>query len=188
MTGVSQPNALDIGDGDVVYVTDGSGGGDGPGVLRYDPTSGVTEPIATGFVYPTGLALNEEQDRLYVADYQFGLYVLAKDPTGVWGPPELVFEPEGSDSHDGIEVDVCGRLYMVHFVLGQLYRWDPATELRELLIDLDDPGSLSAWSSVRWGSGHGPWQRDVLYVTDRHRVFGVHVGVPGRRQPVDAGQ
>ncbi|MEQ1500894.1 MAG: SMP-30/gluconolactonase/LRE family protein [Myxococcota bacterium] len=185
--GLSAPNAMDVGTGDVMYVSET---GSNRRVISYDPATDETAVVADGFVYPNGLALNQEQTILYVGDSGAlqtggrGLYRIVKDEaTGEWGDKELIVDPDGP--YDGIEVDVCGNVYVVEFSNGKLQRFDPDTLEATLLVDLNDSAQF-LWNAVRWGSGRGIWARDVLYVTDRHQVFGVHVGVPGRDQPVDA--
>ena len=185
LAGLSGPNAMDVGTGDVLYVTEtGWFGGNGARVISYDTVTGATAEIATGFAYPNGLALNNEQDVLYVSDNTEGLYRVRKDPVDGWQPKELLFDPPGSEAYDGLEVDICGNVYLVQFYNGQLHRFDPETLAGELLVDLNDSNQF-LWNAIRWGSGRGIWRRDVLYVTDRNKVFAVEVGVPGRDQPVD---
>jgi hypothetical protein len=108
--------------------------------------------------------------------------MIERDGAGNWGPKELLINPTGP--YDGIETDICGNVYVVQFSNGELNRFDPDTMEGELLIDLDDAGEF-LWNAIRWGSGRGIWARDTLYVTDRNKVFGVKIGVPGRTQPVD---
>ncbi|MEQ1503537.1 MAG: SMP-30/gluconolactonase/LRE family protein [Myxococcota bacterium] len=181
LAGLSAPNALDIGHDDIMFVTEAGNGR----VTRFDPATGEHAVIATGFTYPNGIALNQEQNRLFVADSTQGVYMLElNESTGEWGPQQLLFNPPGSESYDGIEVDYCGNVYVVQFYNGELHRFNPDTLVGELLIDLDDSQSF-LWNSVRWGSNRGIWSRTTLYVTDRHKVFGVDIGIPGRDQPVD---
>lgn len=189
LSGLSGPNAMDVGDGpngDIVYVTET---GAVPRLISYDMTTGEVVEMARGFAYPNGLALNQDQDRIYVGDSGAlqtsgrGLYRLEKDAvTGEWGDKELIISPD--QPYDGMEVDVCGNLYVVEFSNGRLMRFDPDTLVGELLVDLNDTQEF-LWNAVRWGADRGIYRRDVLYITDRHKVFGVHVGVPGRSQPVD---
>jgi hypothetical protein len=83
-----------------------------------------------------------------------------------------------------METDICGNLYSIQFYSGKLFRYTPSTDTAVMLVDLNDPGSL-LWNAIRWGSNRGNWRRDVLYVTSRHKIFAVEVGVDGRDQPVD---
>jgi sugar lactone lactonase YvrE len=182
ITGLSGPNAMDIGDDNEIFVSETGGG---PKVRSWDLDTLTVTNIADGFIYPNGIALNNEQDILYVADSTAGIYKVPKNGDGTWGPKQLLFNPPGSESYDGIEVDICGNVYTVQFYSGELHRFDPETLENVLLLDIEDPGSF-LFNSIRWGANRGGWRRDVLYVTDRHRIFGVEVGVEGRRQPVDA--
>lgn len=183
LTGVQGPNALEIGAGDVVYFTEAYAN---PGrVSVYDPVADRTEIIATGFSYPNGLALSPDQLTLYVSDDSRGIYKLEKDPvTGEWGDPVRLFDPAPGEAYDAMEVDVCGNLYSVQFYSGKLYRYDPVTDTAALVVDLNDPNGF-LWNAIRWGSDRGRWERDTLYVTSRHRVFALALGVEGPPQPVD---
>jgi hypothetical protein len=181
LVGIIGPNALEVGDGDVVYATETGTGR----VWMHDPATERSEVIATGFVYPNGLALSPDQATLYVSDDYNGIFSLARDPvTQVWGPPTQVFSPAPGEAYDAMETDVCGNLYSIQFYSGKLFRYTPSTDTAVMLIDLDDPGSL-LWNAIRWGSNRGAWRRDTLYVTSRNKIFALELGVDGRPQPVD---
>jgi sugar lactone lactonase YvrE len=181
LTGLSGPNALEIGDGDVVYVTETGTGR----VLKYDPVTEQGTMIASGFNYPNGLALSPDQLTLYVSDDSSGIFSIHRDPgSEVWSAPVLVFNPASYEAYDAMETDICGNLYSVQFYSGKLFRYEPANDTATLLVDLDDPQSL-LWNAIRWGSNRGAWRRDTLYVTSRNKIFAVELGVDGRNQPVD---
>lgn len=183
VTGLSGPNAVDVGDGNEIFVSETGGG---PKVRSWDLDTLTPTNIADGFQYPNGIALNDAQDVLYVTDSTAGVYRVPKNEDGTWGPKELLFDPPGAwESYDGIEVDICGNVYIVNFYDGKLFRFNPDTRERALLVDLEDPGEF-LYNAIRWGSDRGGWRRDVLYVTDRNKIFVVEVGVRGRRQAVDA--
>ncbi|MEQ1503536.1 MAG: SMP-30/gluconolactonase/LRE family protein [Myxococcota bacterium] len=184
LTGLQGPNGLEVGDGDLLYVSEASAGR----VITFDPATGTKTVIADGFGSPNGLALNQAQDRLYVADTVDGIYEVAKDPvSGDWGTPERIYAGHPYEAFDGVEVDECGNVYLVEFTQGALIRIDPTTRVAEELIDLEEPlGGQIMWNSIRWGSDRGGWSRSILYVTDRVQILAVDLGVPGRSQPVDA--
>jgi hypothetical protein len=183
ITGLSGPNALEVGDGNVIFVSEAFTSN--PNVRSWDLDTMEVTNIANGFTYPNGLALGPNQDVLYVTDSTSGVYRVPKNADGTWGAKELLFNPPGGESYDGIETDVCGNVYTVNFYDGQLFRFNPETHERVLLADINDPAEF-LYNSIRWGSDRGGWRRDVLYVTDRHKIFAVEVGIEGRRQPVDA--
>jgi sugar lactone lactonase YvrE len=183
LTGVQGPNALEVGVGDVLYFTEAYANPGRVGV--YDPVTDRAEVIATGFTYPNGLALSPDQRTLYVSDDSRGIYKLEKDPvTDEWGEKVRLFDPAVGEAYDAMEVDVCGNLYSAQFYSGKLYRYDPVTDTAALVVDLNDPGGF-LWNAIRWGSNRGRWERDTLYVTSRHRVFALALGVEGPPQPVD---
>ena len=78
---------------------------------------------------------------------------------------------------DGINVDQCGNIYATAYVAGQVFRWGPAGEGPEIVLDL-----RSAWiPNLHWGNGVGGWEKDILYLADRDRgtVYPLEVGVEG---------
>jgi hypothetical protein len=187
ISNLSGPNALEVGDGDILYVseTGWGGGGVGPRVQAFDLATGEATAVAGGFGYPNGLAINNAQDTLYVSDSSDGIWAVPKNADGTWGAKYLVYNPpDFNTTYDGMEVDVCDNLYVLGFGTGQLVRFDPETLEGVTLADLEDPQAF-LWNAIRWGSNRGGWRRDVLYVTDRNKVFGVEVGISGRPQPVD---
>lgn len=180
VSGLNGPNALELDYGDIMYVTEFGR------VLRYDMATDDIQPIATGFSYPNGLTLDEDHDTLYISDTTNGIYRIEKITDTEWTTPELVVDPSGGfgSSYDAMEVDACGNVYVLGFYTGELYRFDPVTLESVLLARIQDSGAF-LWNAIHWGSGIGGWRRDVLYVTDRNKIFGVEVGVMGRDQPVD---
>jgi sugar lactone lactonase YvrE len=183
LTGLNGPNALEVGFGDVVYVSETSYQ---PRVVYYDPRSDTRGIVATGLSYPNGLALSPDQLTLYISDDARGIYAVhrADTETQEWSAPVRVIDPAPGEAYDAMETDVCGNLYSVQFYSGKVYRYNPTTEEATFLVDLDDPVSL-LWNAIRWGSNRDGWRRDVLYVTSRHRIFALELGVDGRDQPVD---
>lgn len=181
LVGISGPNALEVGDGDVVFATETATGR----VWRHDPATDDNQVIASGFSYPNGLALSPDQATLYISDDYRGIFSITHDPVAdTWSAPVQVFAPAPGEAYDAMETDVCGNLYSIQFYSGKLFRYTPSTDTAVMLVDLDDPGSL-LWNAIRWGSNRGNWRRDVLYVTSRNKIFAVEVGVDGRPQPVD---
>lgn len=181
ITGLSGPNALEIGADDVVYFSETGTGRVG----MYDPATGTRSLVANGFGYPNGLTLAPDELTLYISDDSAGIWKVERaSPLDPWGPKTRVFDPAPGESYDAMETDICGNLYSVQFYSGKLYRYNPTTEQATLILDINDPGGF-LWNAIRWGADRGGWRRDTLYVTSRHKVFGLELGVQGRPQPVD---
>jgi streptogramin lyase len=180
LVGPEGPNALEVGDNDVIFFSEAYRGRIG----RLDTVTNLGEVIATGFSYPNGLALSPDQHTLYVSDDTFGIYRLVLDPTtGVWGEKQLVFNPARGEAYDAMETDECGNLYSAQFYSGLIYRYDPYLDEAQLVVDLNPDSFL--WNAMRWGSNRGGWRRDTLYVTNRTQIFALELGINGRNQPVD---
>jgi DNA-binding beta-propeller fold protein YncE len=179
-TDLGQPNGLEVSSDGLVYVASFGYGH----VSTVQMDTGATTPIASGLGHPNGVTLSPDEQALYVADSRDGTYRIRREAGGTWGAPELIraIADSQGDSVDGIEVDICGNVYLLGFSSGILVRIDPETLAETVLLELDPGG----WNSMRWGSDRGIWRRDVLYLTDRTRIVGVELGVPGRAQPVDA--
>ena len=183
LSNLSQPNALEVGDNDLVYFSEI---GANQRVMELNISTLETKPVAGGFTYPNGLVLNANHDILYVSDFQAGIYAVPKNADGTWGDKYLVHNPPG-DSYDGMAVDVCDNLYVLSFNGGKIVRMDmnqPAPYDPVVVAELTDPQAF-LWNALHWGSDRGGWNRDTLYVTDRNKIFALEMGVPGKRQPID---
>lgn len=183
ITGLSGPNALEVSENGLIYFSET---GD-PRVREFDINTQESFSVASGFGYPNGLVINETHDILYISDSTDGVYEVHKNPDGTWGEKELLFNPTGFGSYDGMEVDACGNLYILGFTSGQVARLNPNIRPIEYTIIAElDNSSAFLWNAMHWGSDRGGWRRDTLYVTDRNSIFALEMGVPGKAQPVDA--
>ena len=185
ITGLVGPNALEVGLNDLIYFTETGGGIQR--VRQFNIQTQESTPVADGFTYPNGLVINETHDVLYVSDSAEGVYEVRKNADGTWAEKELLFNPSGFGSYDGMEVDACGNLYILGFNSGQVARFDPDVRPLEytVLAELENSDAF-LWNAMHWGSDRGGWRRDTLYVTDRNKVFALELGVPGKAQPVDS--
>jgi sugar lactone lactonase YvrE len=106
----------------------------GPGIWRVDLESGATELWHDGPLhFANGMALEPGGDALYVVE-TWAQRVVRIPLTG--GPAEPVVEGV-EHVPDGIAVDVDGRLYIACYEPSRVYRYDPARD--ELEVLLDDP-------------------------------------------------
>jgi hypothetical protein len=179
--GLNFPNGLEVGSGDIAYWSELSGGRIGWINTQNPAENGV---VSDDVDAPNGLSLSADEQILYVAADSggiSGLLALDRVSDHEWSVPRLVLPT--SASFDGVETDVCGNVYTVEYSTGRLMRVNPLTGDSVLLADLDDNGG--SYAALRWGNGIGGWEKDILYVTDRHLIFAVHVGAVGTPDPVD---
>jgi hypothetical protein len=179
--GLSLPNGLEVGTGNIVFYTEW--GGDRVGWVNAETLEGGV--VTTAIKSPNGIVLSPDEQTLYVAGRSEGMSALiALDRLGgqTWSAPRPILASR--QLFDGVESDVCGNLYTVEYSTGRVIRIDPLTGVAIVLADLEDPG-FSEFSSLRWGNGVGGWDPSVLYVTDRNQLFEVHVGIEGALGPID---
>ena len=102
------------------------------------------------------------------------------DPVGA---PVFWLEVAGSTSGvDGLEVDVCGNLYVPTYPDG-LYRITPEGLVR---LYHQWAGVLELGHGLRFGTGRHGWRDDALYLPrfyGGNTIVEVVTGVPGRRMP-----
>jgi len=80
---------------------------------------------------------------------------------------------------DGLNVDVCGNVYVTEYVSGgAIWRFSEPGGTPELVVETG-----SSWiPNMKWGYGQGGWETDVMYVMDRDSggIFAVELGIPGK--------
>jgi sugar lactone lactonase YvrE len=79
---------------------------------------------------------------------------------------------------DGLNVDICGNVYVTEYIAGYVWRFTEAGAEPELVVETG-----SSWiPNMKWGYGVGGWETDVLYVMDRDSrgIFAVDLGIPGK--------
>ncbi len=165
--------------------------GDNHCLYRVDPESGAVEillcsedhdgpepftPRIVNFTLDfTEMIVGTHENRLFRVpiDARF-------DPVGA---PVFWLEVAGSTSGvDGLELDVCGNLYVPTYPDG-LYRITPHGEVR-LYHQWAGPQELG--HGVRFGTGLHGWRADALYLPrfyGGNTIVEVVTGVPGRRMP-----
>lgn len=132
------------------------------GVRRTDPVTGETETIVRSNWGNTAHSLNFNLDstRLYIGTIGNGtVYELELDadlnPVGNPRP----FATGIGGWHDGIEVDVCGNLYVADYSTSGLYRVDLNGD-HTLIVT---PTFNLYGHGTTWGNGVGGWRTDAIY-------------------------
>jgi gluconolactonase len=177
LAGLAYPNGLEIDADDNVYI----GENNADRVIRvnaYNPAD--IEVVAVGLSEPNGVILSPDGQTLYVGSFGGGkIYAVDRNPAGGWMPFRVLYDPVGGDGgFDGINVDICGNVYITEFTTGHVYRISPDGLQTALVADLP-----SFWiPNLRWGLGDAGWDADTLYVADRDqgRLFAIEVGIPGK--------
>ncbi|NCG18777.1 MAG: hypothetical protein GWP91_07170 [Rhodobacterales bacterium] len=181
MSGLNYPNGVEVDEFDNVYVADQNTGR----LIRFNAyNTDDNEVIATDLEDPNGVILSPDGLHLYVGSFGGGIiYAIDQLPDGTWDEPRIIFQSPGNDQgYDGINVDICGNIYWTEFIVGKVRRMSPDGLDVALVANLP-----SFWiPNLRWGNGIGGWDDQTLYVSDRQdgRIFGLELGVPGRKHVV----
>jgi hypothetical protein len=178
ISGMSYPNGLEIDTQDRGFVADQSRGA----VLMVDvyasPPSAVV--VADGLSNPNGVILSPDEQTLYVGSFGGGMvYAIDRISDTEWDTPRILHQAGANGGFDGINVDLCGTVYLTEYTTGRIFRIDPSgASAPEQVADVP-----SSWiPNMRWGNGVGGWDDTVLFVSDRNggRLFGLQVGIPGK--------
>jgi streptogramin lyase len=161
------PNGVHVDSAGNVWVTEFGGGT----VIRLDPAGNETV-IASGVDNPNGVILDETRNLLFFTEYSAGR-VLKVDPAG--GTPTEIVEINGA--LDGLELDVCGNLYVVDNQGGRVFRIDldaDANLIGEPVLLADVQDNIA---NAQFGRGPG-WNATSLYAAgDAGTVYEIPVGV-----------
>jgi sugar lactone lactonase YvrE len=131
---------------------------------------------------PNGMALSLDGRTLYVAQIFDGILPIVWDDR-IWklplgedgqpaGPPELLAQV--GMGHDGLAMDIHGRVYTASNNSGEILRIDPADGAVTVICeDVEGVASLAF--------GQGAFDHQAIYATNHQSgiVFSVHVGVAG---------
>jgi gluconolactonase len=122
------PNDLVFDRAGVLYFTDpGSGSLTDPGqVFRWRP-DGTLSLLTSGQQYPNGIALNADEDALYISvtgANRVTRFAITAD--GTLGHEEIFFQFEGGQGPDGIAFAADGNLYVTHRGPGIIAVIDPS--------------------------------------------------------------
>lgn len=175
ISGLEYPNGLEVDTDGFVYVAEQSGGR----VRRVDPYTGDQWVLAEGLNAPNGIIFGPDYQRLYFNSFGGGsVHYLEKVSDTVYDGPYLLAERPTGGGFDGINVDVCGNIYVTEYIAGKVWRVRPDGSAVEMAANLP-----SSWiPNIRWGTDKGGFDAEVLYVSDRDqgRLFGLQVGLPGK--------
>lgn len=180
LAGLEYPNGLEVDRKGQVYVAEQTSGR----VQTVDPATLASQVIAQSLNQPNGLILSPDEQTLYVGSFGAGhVYAIPRTGPNSWGPAQILWQPppggEINGMFDGINVDICGNIYITEYVAGRVWRITPDGQQHDLVAELP-----SHWiPNMRWGHGIGNWAADVLYVSDRDegRIFGLQMLIPGKK-------
>ncbi|MBA2322025.1 MAG: SMP-30/gluconolactonase/LRE family protein [Deltaproteobacteria bacterium] len=174
--GLSTPNGLEIGPGDTVWYTEL-----GSNRVRWiDPATRLGGLVSDQVDLPNGLAFAPDSQALYVTANGAGtegLLKFTRTEDGFDGGTLFLAGAPG-DFFDSVETDICGNVYTVEYSTGNVFRVSKDGLIREIIADLVDVG-YEGYSSIKWGNDIGEWSSSTLYITNRHKIFALDVGVPG---------
>ena len=165
--------------------------GDNRCLYRIEPESGAVEILLCSEDHdgpepftPRIVNFSLDFSEMIVGTHENRLFRVPVDPRfDPVGPPVFWLEVAGSTSGvDGLELDVCGNLYVPTYPDG-LYRITPDGEV---LLYHQWAGPQELGHGVRFGTGLHGWRADALYLPRYYggnTIVEVVTGVPGRRMP-----
>ena len=176
VTGFSYPNGITVSQDGFLYISEHSRGV----VLEVDPDTYDVNPVGRDMLYPNGIALSPDGQRIYTCSFGDGsIYAIDRGDDGEWGDPYVWARVTGGGGWggalDGLNVDACGNVYVTEYIAGKVWRFREQGGDGEMMAKLN-----SSWiPNLHWGKGVGGFEEDVLYVSDRDqgRLFALKVGV-----------
>ena len=177
LAGLAYPNGVEVDSNGYVYVAENNGAR-----LRWvHSVTGDSGTIADDLVLPNGVILSPDEQTIYVGSFGGGM-VYAIDRvapnTQDWTNQRTLFEAQGPDGgFDGINVDVCGNVYITEFMAGKVYRISADGQDTAMVANLP-----SFWiPNMRWGHGIGGWETDVMYVSGFSEIYALEMGIEGKK-------
>jgi hypothetical protein len=140
------------------------------------------EVLSQGTIlHPNGLTFDPSYTRLYVAGWQGDgfVWVIDKHPDGKFMAPKK-WSMQLGNGLDGLEVDICGNLYVNDYSAGGMIRLPPDGQSFEIVVT--DGFYIP---NMAWGQGIGGWNPNHMFVPNggTHEVMEIDVGVPGKQMP-----
>lgn len=176
-SGINYPNGLEVSaDGRWAFI--GENGADK--VRQIEIATGTQYIAAQGLAAPNGVILSPDEQTLYAGSFGGGvIYAVDRISETEWDNPRVLFDPGGPDGgFDGINVDICGNVYITEFTTGRIYR-------------LTDDGGLGngtvaelpeSWiPNMRWGHDIGGWDSSTLYVSSWDAIYALDMGIAGKK-------
>lgn len=174
LSGLQYPNGVDVDADNMVYVAENSGAK----VRQVDAYTGEQWIVAQGLSQPNGVILSPDGNTMYVGSFGGGvIYAIDRLGPTEWAEERILYDPPGGDGgFDGINVDICGNVYITEYTKGRVYRITPDGLIRNLVVDFSE-----FWiPNMRWGTGVGGWETDVLYVTAWNKILALNAGIEGK--------
>lgn len=175
--GINYPNGLEVSrDGKYAFIGEN---GD-TRVRQIEIATGAQHIAAEGLAAPNGVILSPDEQTLYVGSFGGGIiYAVDRIDETTWDTPRTLYDPSGNDGgFDGINVDSCGNVYITEYIYGVVYRLTDDGGLGNgTVADLPE-----SWiPNMRWGHDIGGWESDVMYVTAWGSVYGLEMGIEGKK-------
>ena len=174
--GLAYPNGVEVDSNGIVYVAENSGAR-----LRWvDSATGDAGTISNNLVQPNGVILSPDEQTIYVGSFGGGvIYAIDRVTPGTqdWTNQRILYETQGWDGgFDGINVDICGNVYITEFTTGKIYRITPDGQDTALVVNLP-----SGWiPNMRWGHDINGWQTDIMYVSGWSEIYALDMGIEGK--------
>ena len=138
-------------------------------VFRFDPASGVAEPVITEMIHPNGLAFSSDESLLYVADTGGDTVQPIRVYDVAIGEGREFVTPAGAA--DGFRLDTAGRVWTSSSKAVQVFAPDG-----ELLLDIPVPEVVS---NVCFGGPDGT----ELYLTASTSLYRIRTTVTQAARP-----
>ncbi len=174
IAGLLYPNGVEVGRDGYVYVAENSS----DRVRQIDPYTGEQWLVGNNLLAPNGVILSPDEQILYVGSFGGGhVYAFDRISEHEWSPRRILASSPGWDGgFDGINVDICGNVYITEYTVGRVWRITPDGSQVDLVANLPD-----GWiPNMRWGPDVGGWASNILYVTAWNRLQALDVGIAGK--------
>jgi len=166
-----------VGPDDKVYVADWSR------ITRIDPATGTVETwLDSANVDPKVLDFSVDLTKMYIGSINDGGRVYEVDLDANFDPisAPTVFASTPGSWHDGLEVDVCGNLYVAEYNNRAMYRISPSGSVTTYFA----PANTALYGhGVVFGNGEGPFDEMSMYIPQPYNgdtVSVIETGVPYR--------